>query len=90
MGYGILWRHSGPIEAMKGIRTGPQNLTAFHYREQEPDASGFMSLRSSPPRNQSKASDFDRVQLFHLRTTCGTMGLLFSEIRPSSLQSESP
>jgi len=90
MGYGILLRRSRPIEASEGIRTGLRNLTAFHCREREPDASRFMSLRSSPPRNQSKASDFDRVQLLHLRTTCGTMGLLFSEIRPGSLQTGSP
>ena len=90
LGYGILLRRSRPIEASEGIRTGLRNLTAFHCREREPDASRFLSLRCSPPRNQSKASDFDRVQLLHLPTTCGTMGLLFSEIRPGSLQSGSP
>jgi hypothetical protein len=90
MGYGILLRRSRPIEASQGIWTGLRNLTAFHCREREPDASRFMSLRSNPPRNPSEASDFDRVQLLHLRTAWGTMGLLFSEIRPDSLQSGSP
>lgn len=78
------------LKASEGIRTGLRNLTAFHCREREPDASRFMSLRGSPPRNQSKASDFDRVQLLYLRTTRGTMGLLFGEIRPGSLQAGSP
>jgi hypothetical protein len=90
MGYGILWHRPWPIEASEGFRTELRNFAVFHRRKREPYASRFMSLRSSPPRNQSKASDFDRVQLLYLRTTCGTMGLLFSEIRPSSLQSGSP